>query len=239
MKMKKTFLKISLVSIALLQQHCATPKPVDKDKVLQEKLVSETNSIKMRFDQSVLDTLSAHNVDLNELIIKKYIPKLKKDIKTNFKDSKKKLTDLPLSSDLKKYFPTTMLSKIYFVGIDKMPSYKELLTDAGIDQKELEKYKLKIDEKTWASKPDAFTVGDTIYIENSQVTQASAFFHECVHVAQTEKLGVEKYLTVYLYSLLSGVAVDQIPFEQAAYYLQGKFEKKEVFDVMKFLSKIP
>ncbi len=54
----------------------------------------------------------------------------------------------------------------------------------------------------------------------------SLLFHECVHVAQYQILGVDMFAAQYVQGWAdNGFRYDAIPLEQDAYQLQGRFER--------------
>jgi hypothetical protein len=113
------------------------------------------------------------------------------------------------------FFPASCLDSTRVVVISGQrvtnpPFYGELLK-MGFDPISLPDFKLRT----------AITFEDTV-VSHSPFTQR-LLFHELVHVAQYEKLGLAEFATKYVRGFLSGGSYEAILLERNAYELDARF----------------
>ena len=70
------------------------------------------------------------------------------------------------------------------------------------------------------------TYKDTFFVSTGQQRE-SLYFHELVHVAQWDRLGVDNFLLAYAIGLFQR-GYQQSPLEQMAYQLQAAFDQEQV-----------
>ncbi len=79
------------------------------------------------------------------------------------------------------------------------------------------------------SEMPAVTFVDTIVLQE-EVTDA-LLFHELVHVAQYEELGIKEFSSLYVHGFMKGGSYEEIPLEKNATQLEKRFKKAEPFSV--------
>lgn len=238
--MKYIFKTIFFLSLTLFLTHCRTaPKPSEEDQ--KKKIIMQSNLVKFKFDHEVLSVLEHFQVDLNKLILRAFAPNFKKMMQTRFGGPEEKLSQHAFYKTLKKYFPESVLSRVQYRRVDKFPNFETLLAEAGMNKSQLADFNVKVDEKIWNMQVAAMTIGDLIYIEKDSVDKIETFFHECVHVMQYDKLGLEGFLSLYADSILAGMPYEEIPLEMTAFYLEDLFVEnkgKNIFDAYAFVRKV-
>jgi hypothetical protein len=70
---------------------------------------------------------------------------------------------------------------------------------------------------------------NTFFIRRDAADNESLFFHEMVHVAQWQRLGLNRFLGLYALGLLQAGYRDS-PLEQMAYDMQKRFDAGDTFD---------
>jgi len=85
------------------------------------------------------------------------------------------------------------------------------------------------------SKMDGIAFVDTISISRQNLQEVDLtrlLFHECVHVAQYEYLGVAEFVSQYIHGWANyGFDYFAIPLEMQAYELERRFSRGEIFSV--------
>ncbi|KPQ01687.1 hypothetical protein [Marinobacter sp. HL-58] len=108
------------------------------------------------------------------------------------------------------YFPEEFLARSFYVVVDQIPlPPKELLKEinlGGLFEQQLA----------------GLTLGDTYYLLPSAADNLRIHFHELVHVAQWQHLGVEGFLARYI-NELKRYGYDDMPLERMAYELDAQF----------------
>lgn len=108
------------------------------------------------------------------------------------------------------YFSEGFLTRSFYVVADQIPlPPKELLEEislGGLFEQQLA----------------GLTLGDTYYLLPSAADNLRIHFHELVHVAQWQHLGVEGFLTRYINELKS-YGYDEMPLERMAYELDARY----------------
>ncbi len=123
------------------------------------------------------------------------------------------------------YFRPETLDKVRFQLVDKIenPGFYDELTKKGMD--------IPLD----FSKMDGITFVDTIAVTRHKLRNPDLnrlLFHECVHVAQYEYLGMESFVSQYVHGWAeNGFDYFAIPLEEQAYELERRFARGETFSV--------
>ena len=131
----------------------------------------------------------------------------------------------PLMEDLGVYFTSELLAEVR-LSVDSAipnPSFYSELTRRG--------FQIPLDMAQMAG----ITYDDTVLITETYASldaRVSLLFHECVHVAQYRRLGVDRFMEEYVTGwATNGFDYYAIPLEREAYGLQARFEAGEVFSV--------
>lgn len=108
------------------------------------------------------------------------------------------------------YFPETFLANSYYVIVPQMPvpAY-QFLADHGLTD---------LFNRNLAG----LTLDNTYYLRPSVEDNLRIHFHELVHVAQWQHLGVEGFITRYLQEL-QAFGYDNMPLERMAYDLDAQY----------------
>ena len=123
------------------------------------------------------------------------------------------------------YFRPETLDAVRYqlVNIIENPGFYDELSERGID--------MPLD----FSNMDGINFFDTISISRQNLHKLDLtrlLFHECVHVAQYDYLGVERFVYQYVHGWAnSGFDYFAIPLEMQAYELEQRFVRGEIFSV--------
>jgi len=112
------------------------------------------------------------------------------------------------------YFPESFLAQSFYVVVPQipMPAFQFL-----------EQHGLK---DLFARDVAGLTLGNTYYLLPSVEGNLQLHFHELVHVAQWQRLGVKGFVTRYLQEL-QAVGYDHMPLERMAYDLDAQYAAGE------------
>ena len=115
---------------------------------------------------------------------------------------------------LPQYFPANFLNRAKVVVVKKMPVLP--LDQFGLSQLS-------------GQLPDGIglTLNDTVFVRQGSEESDSLHFHELVHVAQWQCLGVDRFLIAYGVGLVQ-FGYRQSPLEEMAYSLQKDFDRGSV-----------
>jgi len=227
-----------LILVGLLLLSCKSMDWGDRDEAETTKIVAQSNTAKFKFDEKVINVLDVFKFDLNQFVAENFVPHFKRILKKHFKDKEsdhKLLSELPFYKTLLQYFPESVLSRVRYVAVHGFPTMGELMVQAGTDRARLASFGVHIENDVWIFRPSAITLGDLIYIEKKDLHDIPTFFHECVHVLQYDKYGVDGFMRVYIDSVFAGVEYKEIPFEMTAFYLQEKFQNGAIFNAHDFV----
>lgn len=123
------------------------------------------------------------------------------------------------------YFRAETLDAVrhHMVDLIKNPGFYDELSERGLD--------MPLD----FSKMDGIAFVDTISISRQNLRERNLtrlLFHECVHVAQYEYLGVAEFVSQYVHGWANnGFDYFAIPLERQAYELEQRFSRGEIFSV--------
>jgi hypothetical protein len=112
---------------------------------------------------------------------------------------------------LVKCFPNDFLRRANVVVVKKMPVLP-------LDQLGLSGLSQELPDGT------GFTLKDTYFVREGAEKSESLHFHELVHVAQWQCLGVDRFLIAYGIGLVQ-VGYRHSPLEEMAYSLQAEFDR--------------
>lgn len=108
------------------------------------------------------------------------------------------------------YFPESFLAQTHYVVVPQMPvpAY-QFLEQHGLTD-------------LFNRDVAGLTLNNTYYLLPSVENNLRVHFHELVHVAQWQRLGVEGFVTRYLQEL-QAVGYDKMPLERMAYDLDAQY----------------
>lgn len=123
------------------------------------------------------------------------------------------------------YFRPETLDRVRYQFVDKIenPGFYDELSERGID--------IPLD----FSRMDGITFVDTISVSRRNMRELDLtrlLFHESVHVAQYDHLGMERFISQYVHGWANnGFNYFAIPLEMQAYELERRFAWGEIFSV--------
>lgn len=108
------------------------------------------------------------------------------------------------------YFPEEFLTRSFYVVMDQIPLPPKDLLEAGnlVD--------------LFGRQLEGLTLDDTYYLLPTAADNLQIHFHELVHVAQWQHLGVEGFLARYL-NELNSYGYNEMPLERMAYELDARY----------------
>jgi hypothetical protein len=125
-------------------------------------------------------------------------------------------------SQLNEYYPESTLNRAGFVVIDQLPfPGSTLIANCGLNAV----------SPLSLQKVGAITYGETYYVRPQYCDDIEIHFHELVHIAQYQYLGICGFLKLYLHQIIN-YGYHNAPLEIMAYALQKRFrEEQDPFDV--------
>jgi hypothetical protein len=123
---------------------------------------------------------------------------------------------------LNEYYPESILNRAGFVVIDQLPfPGSTLLANCGLNAV----------SPLSLQKVGAITYGETYYVRPQYSDDIEIHFHELVHIAQYQYLGIRGFLKLYLHQIIN-YGYHNAPLEVMAYALQKRFREEQYpFDV--------
>lgn len=236
----KTILTLIYSFFLSMNLSCKTKnfdEKMEKEKDLEKEHARE---IEKHFNSEAKEALHLWGFDVNEFIADTFAPEIKRAIRKVFEEipaQSKPLKDLSFYPQLTKYFPPSLLEKVVYLEIDKMPTLGEIFTRSGINRTQLERYGFDINNEVWNFRIAAMTLGYQIFISKSDI-DVQTFFHECVHVVQYDHLGSDRFLSKYAQGVLAGVPYRRLLFEETAYFLEGEFASGKNFDAYTYTKSV-